>query len=148
MVKSKRVSEEPYAGYTEKVDVYMLGVMFYWLMCSVPPFDRHSVESDTDMARLVLKGQFRLPDDIQNLSKEALDFIKACLAMDDEIRLTMDQAAEHPYLTQDPATLTPLSQQELRATHSTIDLNLIKEVGESNQSQQSGEEEVKQEDQS
>ena len=61
MLFKKLISAQPYTGYTAKVDVYELGVLFYWIIASVPPFDRHSVDTDTDMARLVLKGQFRLP---------------------------------------------------------------------------------------
>lgn len=99
MLKKKQITQEPYAGYTAKCDVYSLGVVFFWLIAGVPIFDRHSVETDTDMARLVLKGRFRLPKDLPALSKEALDYIKACCAMDDEVRLSMEQASQHTYLT-------------------------------------------------
>ena len=58
MLRQKQMGIGSYKGYTAKVDVYSLGVVLYWLIAGVPPFNRHAVDSDTDMAKLVLKGQF------------------------------------------------------------------------------------------
>ena len=45
-----------FPGYTSKVDVYALGIIFFWMIVGCVPFDRHMVNSDIEFARLVLKG--------------------------------------------------------------------------------------------
>lgn len=81
-MRTREPGEPPYAGYTSKVDVYSLGIVFFWLIAGVPPFNRHDMHDDETFANKVLNGRFKIPADVE-MSKEALQFILACCITDD-----------------------------------------------------------------
>lgn len=81
-MRSREAGEPPYLGYTAKVDVYSLGIVFFWLVAGVPPFNKAEVNDDLMLAKQVLRGKFRIPNGVQ-LSKEGLKLILACCYADD-----------------------------------------------------------------
>ena len=44
------LNETPFPGYNLKVDVYSLGIVFFWLVCGETPFNRKECETDTELA--------------------------------------------------------------------------------------------------
>ncbi len=65
---------------TEKVDVWELGILMYYLAFYSTPFE--SVDGKTDTKSLLL-GRFTYPaNDARNFSREFLDLVKSMLTAD------------------------------------------------------------------
>lgn len=66
MLECKRIDDTVvnsprYPGYTAKVDVYSLGIVFFWILSGKPPFDSRLCDDDTEFANAVLNGEFTIP---------------------------------------------------------------------------------------
>jgi len=84
--------------YTEKVDVWSLGVVFFVMLCGSPPF-----HADTEVAVLkgIKKGLYTFsPDDVwDNISLEAKDLVRKMLVVNADIRFSAHQVVAHPWLS-------------------------------------------------
>jgi len=91
------VAPEVLSGkYSEKCDLWSIGVTAYVLLCGFAPFNAGS-EADTYL--LVEKGIVQYPSPAwDKVSKEALQFVQALLQINVEQRLSAQQALEHPWL--------------------------------------------------
>ena len=61
MLECRRIMEEgqtSYPGYTPKVDVYSLGIVFFWLLAGAPLFNRKIFPDDITLVKHVLHGEF------------------------------------------------------------------------------------------
>jgi len=85
---------EGYAG--KPVDMWAIGVICYTLLCGCLPFDDNSISV---IFRKVLAGDYTFFQPYwAAISEEAKDLIRNLLLVDPQLRFTIDQALEHPWL--------------------------------------------------
>ncbi|KAF8250227.1 Pkinase-domain-containing protein [Wilcoxina mikolae CBS 423.85] len=85
-------------GHGKPVDIWAVGVITYFLLCGCTPFDR---DSNMEEMQAILNADYKFdPDCWSNVSDTAKDFIRCCLTVDPEQRLTAHQALEHPFLAE------------------------------------------------
>jgi len=81
-------------AYTEKVDVWSLGVVYFVMCCGVPPFDG---DEDHQVLKLIRKGifEFSPPDIWSSFSAKLKELISNMLVVDVKTRLTAPQVTEN-----------------------------------------------------
>ncbi|KAK3313437.1 kinase-like domain-containing protein [Apodospora peruviana] len=77
--------------YTEKVDLWSLGVLTYEFLVGEPPFEDSPLMTHKRIARADMK----IPEWV---SKEAKDLIKKLLVLDPEKRLPLEEVQQHPWI--------------------------------------------------
>jgi aurora kinase len=77
--------------YTEKVDLWSLGVLTYEFLVGEAPFEDTPVMTQ----RRIAKGDMTIPP---NLSPEARDLIKRLLVLDPEKRIPLEEVETHPWI--------------------------------------------------
>ena len=77
--------------YTEKVDLWSLGVLTYEFLVGEAPFEDTPVMTQ----RRIAKGDMTIPP---NLSPEARDLIKRLLVLDPEKRISLEEVETHPWI--------------------------------------------------
>ncbi|KAF4637356.1 hypothetical protein G7Y89_g719 [Cudoniella acicularis] len=77
--------------YSNKVDLWSLGVLTYEFLVGEAPFEDTPVMTQRKIAR----GEMTVPSFV---SAEARDLIKRLLVLDPEKRITLDQVQEHPWI--------------------------------------------------
>ncbi|KAG0168116.1 calcium calmodulin-dependent protein kinase type 1G [Apophysomyces sp. BC1034] len=93
------------AGHGQPVDVWSIGVITYFLLCGYTPFER-----DNNIAEMnaIIRGDYTFDEEYwSGISDEAKDFIRRCLTVDPEKRISAREALQHswlnPTLTEDDA---------------------------------------------
>lgn len=82
--------------YTNKCDIWSLGVVLYILLCGRPPFKG---KTNPDIIRSVLKGSYHYEyPSFDSVSDEAKDFISQCLEKDVDKRMTASEAYSHSWI--------------------------------------------------
>ncbi|KAL8923276.1 MAG: hypothetical protein Q9208_004676 [Pyrenodesmia sp. 3 TL-2023] len=92
-------------GHGKPVDVWAIGVITYFLLCGYTPFDRDS-NLEEMQAILIADYSFTPLEYWRGVSLPARDFIKKCLTIDPQQRMTSHQALSHPFVAE-PAANTP-----------------------------------------
>ena len=83
------INNEP---YDYKVDVYSLGVLLYLIITGLYPYESESTEEDIkNLSTNNIEKSLR----DNNFSNEGIDFIKQCLAIDPNKRLSSKEALRH-----------------------------------------------------
>jgi calcium-dependent protein kinase len=83
-------------SYTEKCDLWSIGVIVYCLLFGRHPF-RGATESDT--ISKIQTGHFSFPEESgQNLSDAAYDFLQKLLTADVQARMSAQECLQHPWL--------------------------------------------------
>ena len=92
------VAPEVLSGaYSNKCDIWSLGVIAYMLVSGTPPFYG---KSDNETLIAVKKGTLKFPEKLfDNISLEGKDFIKLCLNRSVTHRPSGEQLLNHPWFT-------------------------------------------------
>ncbi|KAL9639629.1 MAG: hypothetical protein Q9164_000823, partial [Protoblastenia rupestris] len=84
-------------GHGKPVDVWATGVITYFLLCGYTPFDRES-NLEEMQAILVADYSFTPLEYWRSVSLSAREFIKRCLTVDPQKRMTAHEALSHPFV--------------------------------------------------
>ncbi|KAJ2852562.1 hypothetical protein IWW36_000191 [Coemansia brasiliensis] len=110
-------------GYTAKVDCWSLGVMVYAMVSCSHPF---SAGEDNDIRQLIAQiksGTLDFSDPIwEQLSSDCRAFITQLLRLDPNERMSVKQAFDHPWISNDKAKL-----EQLCKTHCVDNLDSASE---------------------
>ncbi|KAF1948828.1 serine/threonine-protein kinase-like protein [Byssothecium circinans] len=78
-------------SYTEKIDLWSLGVLMYEFLVGEAPFE----DSQAKTQRRIVRGEYSVPNFV---SPEAKDLIKKLLVLDPEKRLSLVEVEKHPWI--------------------------------------------------
>jgi len=81
-------------AYTEKADMWSIGVIVYMLLTGSPPF--HG--SDDEVLKKIKAGSVHWSSRFNRLSTPAKSFLQALLVLDPAKRLSAQEALEHPWI--------------------------------------------------
>lgn len=82
--------------YTEKCDIWSIGVILYILLSGKPPFYG---DDDKEILNSVKVGTYSLSGpEWKNISQDAKDLIKKMLTYDHKLRISADQAINHQWI--------------------------------------------------
>jgi calcium/calmodulin-dependent protein kinase I len=125
-------------------DAWAIGVITYFLLCGYTPFDRDS-NLEEMQAILVADYSFTPLEYWRSVSLSAREFIKRCLTIDPQQRMTAHEALQHPFVNdeareregrQQGGDLLPVIKKNFnarRTLHSAIDtiraINKLREGG-------------------
>jgi calcium/calmodulin-dependent protein kinase I len=102
--------------YDESCDLWSAGVITYIVLAGYPPFYE---DKEEDMFKKIMAGDWEFHEEFWGkVSDEAKDFVKGCLTLDVEKRLTVDSALTHPWLRIEGRrlTLTSLKSSQKNVT--------------------------------
>lgn len=93
---AKEILTRKEVSYTEKIDVWSLGVLFFTIISGVLPF---SGPSDFEILKKVKKGSFKFePEELwRNVGDSATDLISRMICAKVEDRLSARGVVEHPW---------------------------------------------------
>ncbi|KAJ1866802.1 hypothetical protein LPJ78_001537 [Coemansia sp. RSA 989] len=83
----------PYKG--DKVDIWALGVILYYMLCGDAPF---AGKTNEDVVEQISNKEISLP---LYLTEEAVDIVKQMLSRDPRDRIEIDELLDHPWLAID-----------------------------------------------
>jgi serine/threonine protein kinase len=84
--------------YNYKVDIWSLGIITYYLLSRILPFDSNRNDI-TNIAAQIINKKVEYPERIwKEFSKEVLDFLGRCLDKNYETRINIDEILNHPWL--------------------------------------------------
>jgi len=81
--------------YTNKCDLWSMGVICYMLLVGRPPFRG---KDNVSIAKAILSGEFPRNGKWEQLSEEAQDFLFQLLHKDAQLRMDASQALDHPWM--------------------------------------------------
>jgi calcium/calmodulin-dependent protein kinase I len=113
-------------GHGKPVDIWAMGVITYFLLCGYTPFDR---ETDFEEMQAILNADysFQPTEYWRGVSDHAKDFIRRCLTVDPNKRMTAHEALQHPFVNADGSkgqNLLPTVKKNFNARktlHAAID---------------------------
>ena len=106
-------------GYDQKADVWSLGTICYEMLIGKSAFDSEDLEELVDK---IEEGEYKIPT---NLSKEIISFINGMLQYESQKRLTCEELAKHPFLTNSIEHFHPIDKLKCadKLDHSQIKMN-------------------------
>ncbi|ORZ38739.1 CAMK/CAMK1 protein kinase [Catenaria anguillulae PL171] len=115
-------------GYSKPVDMWAIGVITYFLLSGYTPFDRNTTVEEIQ-AIINADYAFEPAEYWTHVSETAKNFVRGCLKLRPEERLTAREALAHPWLANVPLKG---SQQNLVAANSAN--NLLPNIRENSRS--------------
>lgn len=114
------ISPEVLTGpYTEKCDLWSIGIIAYILLTGVPPYSSRDSKS---ILKEIHKNPFQLtPENIENLSLDSIDLLTKLLKLDPTARISASEALKHSWITnhrQIPGESLKLTLANLKNFHS------------------------------
>lgn len=106
--------------YTRAVDIWSLGVVLYICLCGFPPFsdELYTKENPYTLTQQIKTARFDYPAPYwESVGDPALDLIDKMLVTDPEVRATIDECLEHPWLTNKRVSLTDSTDGLTSAIH-------------------------------
>ncbi|ETS02369.1 Pkinase-domain-containing protein [Trichoderma reesei RUT C-30] len=84
-------------GHGKPVDLWAIGVITYFLLCGYTPFDR---DSDFEEMQAILNADYSFTpvEYWRGVSSSAKDFIRRCLTIDQDKRITAHEALQHAFV--------------------------------------------------
>ena len=83
-----------YEGYTEKADVWSLGVIFYQLLTGQGLFKTNNME---EIMKKIEEGNYSVPIN-KNFYKESVSFLNCMLQYDPDDRISVQNLAQHDFI--------------------------------------------------
>eukprot|EP00586_Coscinodiscus_wailesii_P001329 CAMPEP_0172488470 /NCGR_PEP_ID=MMETSP1066-20121228/17993_1 /TAXON_ID=671091 /ORGANISM="Coscinodiscus wailesii, Strain CCMP2513" /LENGTH=527 /DNA_ID=CAMNT_0013255701 /DNA_START=77 /DNA_END=1660 /DNA_ORIENTATION=- len=102
--------------YTNKVDIWSIGVLSYMLLYNKRPFKNQ--KNRKEQIKIIMKGEYKFPK--SDCSPEAKKFIKTLIVVDPEQRSTAESALENKWFRQQGGNIDPKPQE-----------SVVRDVGES-----------------
>lgn len=103
-----------YECYSEKCDMWSIGVIVYSLLVSSHPF-RGADKSELEAS--IKCGEWSFPQNkLEAISEHAQDFVRGLLKLDSQTRMSAQQCLEHPWLQGEEVPPQPI----LRRTRSAM----------------------------
>jgi len=99
--------------YTDKCDMWSLGVVIFILLGGYSPFPM-----DSSCQKYIMQGKYKFKEDRwKNVSPGALDFVRKLLVVDPELRMSADECLSHDWMKDlhEATTLTELSADAIRS---------------------------------
>ena len=82
--------------YGRECDLWSVGVVTYFLLTNLMPFN---AESNEEIFKKIQSGRYRYPSRLEaGISEEAKDFISRLLVVNPKERMTAKQALSHPWI--------------------------------------------------
>eukprot|EP01126_Amoeba_proteus_P064675 TRINITY_DN9079_c0_g2_i1.p1 TRINITY_DN9079_c0_g2~~TRINITY_DN9079_c0_g2_i1.p1 ORF type:complete len:274 (-),score=56.27 TRINITY_DN9079_c0_g2_i1:316-1137(-) len=97
--------------YTNKVDVWAIGIITYSLLYGSPPFDGE--DDDEVLMETIELCDLQFPSDV-TVSSKGQDFISRCLEYDPSNRADIWKLMQHPWLGLQPPTPVQSIEDEVR----------------------------------
>jgi Ca2+-binding EF-hand superfamily protein len=85
--------------YNKQIDIWSIGVILYYMLSGILPFDDESDNEEIIAKRTVFVELQFPPKKFKGRSKEVLDFITKCLIKDPNKRISIEQILEHEWIT-------------------------------------------------
>eukprot|EP00980_Cylindrotheca_fusiformis_P005411 scaffold1157_cov122-Cylindrotheca_fusiformis.AAC.3 len=106
-------------AYTNKCDIWSVGVIAYLLLCGFPPFNG---DSDGEILFTIKNANLSFPspewDDISPMAK---DFVMALLDRDPSKRLSASEALKHPWISEYANMGAAMEEEEEEMKEDTFD---------------------------
>jgi len=84
--------------YTDKSDMWSLGVTAFMLLTGYCPFSDE--DGEESMRRSIKKGEFTVQDSWNEISTPAADFVRKLLTVNPVCRLSAQEALRHPFMVE------------------------------------------------
>jgi calcium-dependent protein kinase len=98
--------------YDKRCDLWSIGVITFILLCGEPPFFGNST---ADVFRKIKMCDYEFSQEAwKQISKEARNFIEKLVQPNLKLRMTVEQALEHPWINQKPQEEAGLSEARQR----------------------------------
>jgi len=86
-------------GYGTKADMWSLGVILYIMLSGIPPFGKRRNETDRDVKRNIVRGQYRFYEShFKHVSEPARDLIRRLIVVEPDERYSWEEAIRHPWI--------------------------------------------------
>jgi len=96
-------------GYSKAVDLWSLGVILFICLAGYPPFSEE-IKKYT-LHEQIVKGIYSFPKEYwKTVSPQAIDLVKKLLTVDPKKRITVDEALQHPWISDDEEVIEKANQ--------------------------------------